>query len=262
MDKEEGWKARSCGGGRGGREERGADMKPILIIYLPIAVLAIILLFYPVRHLVAVRIARKKSLPKPSRWLLLAWLIYGFSLLVFVVLGVFGFEWKARASEARVELASIYKAQLNYHRETGSFAGGSNAFELLGWKPEIQNMYAYYCGDDWIKNKKSDPVLITPGPNWPYPERSATTAHAFACMAIGNCDADPFLDIWMIDQNKVLRHLYDDRDNIREGGTDPDMVRLTIWAVVAALFVAGIVADEVRTKRPPQPKVAFALYHR
>jgi hypothetical protein len=224
-------------------------MKAVGIIYLTITALAIILLFYPVRHLVAVRIASRKNRPKPSRWLLLGWLAYFLTLVNYFVPAFLGMTYESVASEAKTELGSIYQSQLQYRRKTGSFAGGQKAFELLGWKPIGENGYSYFCGNDKIPNRKYNELKIPPGPGWPYPEQPVTTPNGFTCMAIGNVDADPFLDVWSISETGALHHLYHDRDHIREGERDMEKVRFRIFAVVAVLFMAAIFADEVRRKR-------------
>ena len=111
---------------------------------------------------------------------------------------------KGKQSEAKTNLGAIFTTQISYFAEHHTYAGGPNAFKLLNWEPEGQNMYAYACGDEYLPNKKGDMSYANVIPPWPAGVRPASSKTGFTCMAVGNIDNDTNLDIWSINDAKEL----------------------------------------------------------
>ena len=120
--------------------------------------------------------------------------IHGFSLMevmiVVVIIGILAalaypklekYLKRARQTEAKTNLSAIYTAQKIYFTLHQSYAEDINELDLS----LAQGFYKYTI-----------------------PEASTST---FKAQAEGNIDDDDALDIWTIDQNKIL---FNDNDNV------------------------------------------------
>jgi type IV pilus assembly protein PilA len=150
----------------------------------------------------------------PSIWTLLIYVLLVALVLSLLFRNFIYFEWKSKMSEAKTELGAIYNHQREYFSATNTYAGGKQAFELLGWTPSSQHRYTYYCGDQIV----SSSFELNPDPrfsvaDWPLTITPQSSAQGFTAMAIGNLDNDPFLDVWMINDKKGLTHLLDDTND-------------------------------------------------
>ena len=117
--------------------------------------------------------------------------------------------------EVRNNLNTIYSLQKSYRAEHGVYAGAkknSNPFDEMEWFPTEKFHYSYYCGDH-VRRSPGARDHPSPGTGWPYPVKPLVSKKAFICMAVGNLDEDPFMDIWMINDRNNLRHLYNDDSN-------------------------------------------------
>lgn len=113
---------------------------------------------------------------------------------------------KAKASEAKTNLGAIFTSQVAYFGENGRYAGhqgGKKCFELLGWAPEGQTSYSYYCDTDAIPNTRE---FI----KCPAPDAQPVKQDSFIIYAVGNIDADSVCDVWTIDEKKQLRNRVND----------------------------------------------------
>jgi hypothetical protein len=134
-----------------------------------------------------------------------------FILLVFVIVIpylIYSHPHRNSQAEAKVNMGAIFTCQVAYYGEHNTYAGGKQCFDLIGWSPEGDTLYNYYCGDDVIPcNKKGcDRCLKTKLPN-PAPTSSA---EAFTVYAIGNIDGDTHCDVWSTRDSKELRNDYND----------------------------------------------------
>jgi len=111
-------------------------------------------------------------------------------------------------SEVKTNLGAIYVAQLSYFSENNTYAGGSDTFKLINWEPASQNRYAYYCQGAMIPNKLPMRVDYVPKPDgrWPVTAKPQSSQSGFTCMAVGNIDNDDTLDVWSINDSKILRN--------------------------------------------------------
>lgn len=73
------------------------------------------------------------------------------------------FAAKSKTSEAKQNLGAIYTCQVAYFGEEETYGGGPDALDLINFAPEGRNLYAYYCGEDMIGNKKRSPIKINRG---------------------------------------------------------------------------------------------------
>jgi hypothetical protein len=117
---------------------------------------------------------------------------------------------RPRYSEAKTNLGAIFTCQVAYFAEHNTYAGGENAFNDLVWSPEGDNLFSYYCGRDIIPNRKGQKTDLKPGTNWPYEVKPEVSSTGFTCMAIGNIDSDPILDVWLINDAKYLHNEVND----------------------------------------------------
>jgi type IV pilus assembly protein PilA len=105
---------------------------------------------------------------------------------------------KSKQAEAKMNLGEIYVAQIAYYSESSTFAGGSDAFKLLGFesRSQITSRYAYLMADS----------IVIPVVNIPpsFPPTIPVTQDSFTVQAVGNIDNDLSVDIWTINDAKQL----------------------------------------------------------
>lgn len=111
------------------------------------------------------------------------------------------FQSKAKQSEAKSNLSAIFVCEIAYFGENECYG---RTFEGIGWHPEGTYRYAYFLGDDVVQ-----PFA---GPSYQLPEGidAYVDENGFKAIAVGNIDADPDLDVWVIDQDKNLTNVIND----------------------------------------------------
>jgi len=155
-------------------------------------------------------VAGKEGKGKSKRGCFIVFLVFAAIVGILAAIAVSGFlkfQAKAKASEVKMNLGAIYTCQKIYYEENGKYA---QTFEQMKWRPEGDNYYAYYCGDDMIPNTKRELVILRPGNDWPFPVRPQALKNSFACMGVGSFDEDDTLDAWTINDEKVLKCIVDD----------------------------------------------------
>ncbi len=107
---------------------------------------------------------------------------------------------KTRQSEAKMNLGEIYVAQMAYYGEHSTFAGGGEAFNKIGWEA-LTRSAAKYC-------YLMDSALWAAARGCPssMPSPLSSTARSFTVIAAGNIDNDAFIDVWGINNSKVLKN--------------------------------------------------------
>jgi len=111
------------------------------------------------------------------------------------------FSAKARRSEAKINLESIYKAELTWY---GDSKGFDNNFTTIGWKPAgTAKYFTFSLGN----GTEGVPVSSNPMPASALP---FANDNAFAAYGWGNIDKDPAIDVWHIDEQKNLENDVDD----------------------------------------------------
>jgi prepilin-type N-terminal cleavage/methylation domain-containing protein len=123
------------------------------------------------------------------------------AILIYIALPRFIPHTKTKAAEAKTNLGAIYNAQTKYHEQYGTYAGGPICFKLLGWAPEGDTIYTYYCGEDIIAPTKPNiPVSVCNN------VQPASSPKAFTVCASANVDRDATIDTWSMRDNKELRN--------------------------------------------------------
>jgi type IV pilus assembly protein PilA len=161
-------------------------------------------LIYFIRGRIKAR--RIGSKERPSIVGLAVFIILIFYVLVKVLPNFRSFNAPPKQSEAKTNLGSIYVAQLIYFSNTNTYASGSDTFKLIQWEPAGNNRYAYYCQGAMIPNKLDMHIDYVPKPDgrWPVDLKPQSSKSGFTCMAVGNIDKDEKLDVWFINDAKIL----------------------------------------------------------
>lgn len=176
---------------------------------------ALVVITFPI-HLVVwltkkIRSRRNPARPTPNSSAIIGHFAIVGIILVSAVIAIpnfLKFSSKSPQSEAKTNLGAIYVAQLSYFSNANTYANGPDTFKLINWEPAGQNRYAYYCQGAMIPNKYTKQMLIPPDPDWKWPVEiwPATSQDSFTCLAIGNVDKDDTLDVWSINDAKILRN--------------------------------------------------------
>jgi len=110
---------------------------------------------------------------------------------------------KARQSEAKTNLGAIYVAQLAFYSNYNRYG---KTFKEINWEPAGQNLYSYFLSDEVINSKRGGPTWLPDGME----SINYNPKKEFRAMAVGNIDSDNTLDVWTIDEKKVLVNLIND----------------------------------------------------
>ncbi len=118
------------------------------------------------------------------------------------------FHPRAKQSEAKTNLGAIFTAQVAYFGEHNTYAGGPDCFSILGWGPEGDTLYSYYCDQDKIPADKMNAevapcVGVVP----------QTSRESFTVCAAGNIDRDKSIDVWSMRDSKFLKNDLNDVGN-------------------------------------------------
>ncbi len=143
---------------------------------------------------------------------------------------------QAKLSEAKSNLIAIQAAQTNYHHQHNVYAGGDQAFKLIGWDPDDETRYAYFCGSDRVANTIGDQIEIGPDDNLRV--SVATTDQAFTCLARGNVDKDTGLDTWAINHHQDPGHYERDVVHTLPGhSTTSDFIAIPLAILIVIVTV-------------------------
>jgi hypothetical protein len=148
------------------------------------------------------RLVRGKDKKRPAVGLILFMALWMILIALIAIPDFLKFQAPARSSEVKTNLGAIFTSQVNYFDKYNVYAGGQNAFYLLGWKDSWPTTYAYFCGDDFVGNTKGEIIHRSD-----VPDGVASSATGFTCAAVGNIDNDPDLDYWIINDAKVISNM-------------------------------------------------------
>lgn len=138
----------------------------------------------------------------------------GWSLIeLVIILGIIGvlatiaipsflrFQARSKQSEAKANLAGIFKTQKAYFGEHDTYG----SFDQIGFKVEGGNRYTYSVGLETIDNQVPTGIVYPPA-------NVGETAggNGFLASATSNIDPDAFMDIWVINGNNALNNLNND----------------------------------------------------
>jgi hypothetical protein len=191
----------------------------ILTFYLGIGLVLLFPLYFIAFIVLTIQSFRRKHGVRPSIAALVLYFLFAISFFTRTP-GVVKYTLMKPTQEAKANLGAIYVAQLSYFSKANTYAdrttGDSKSldcFQLIHWKPTGPTRYSYYCGHDVFPNSQGAPLPLRPGRDWPFTVLPSVSASGFTVFAIGNIDRDDFLDVWTINDSKVLSHLLDDISN-------------------------------------------------
>jgi type IV pilus assembly protein PilA len=110
------------------------------------------------------------------------------------------FVVKTRRTEVKTNLEAIYKAQSSYYAEKDIY---SNSFVEIRWVPVGIAYYTYTLGNEYVGKDNA----VNPAPASVVP---VATDNEFKAFGWGNIDTDSQVDVWHIDQDRVLVNDEDD----------------------------------------------------
>lgn len=164
------------------------------------------------------------------------WNHKGFTLIeLMIVVGIIGilvaiaapnfarYQSKARQSEAKIALSAIYGAEKSFYSEYSAYAGGLDA---IGYSPEGQKRF-YTIGfsaahtasvSGFMGVLSNNPsyartnfpatwTTCSPSASPSYPTGAVTDSQDFTAAASGQIRDGQPCDLWVVDDNKLLRNL-------------------------------------------------------
>ena len=131
------------------------------------------------------------------------------------------FQAKAKQAEAKTNLGAIFTSQVAYYGENSTYAGRDgmntnavpigNCFADMGWTPEGDTLYTYYCGSAMnALINPTKPAAAAVGALVCQVQTALTTRDTFTVCAAGNVDRDTGTDTWSMRDNKELKNDYND----------------------------------------------------
>ncbi len=151
------------------------------------------------------------------------------------------FKARARQVEAKENLSAIFSAQKAHQEKLHAY---SETFDEAGWAPKTSTRYQYYMGKDFIPANSPDQ---SESPAKRVIKNTRADVSGFQTFAIGNIDADPVPDIWMIDENKKIVNLVND--------LELDELDEQVMQTLEDLKAKGIIADLESVKKIPPVKI-------
>jgi hypothetical protein len=156
--------------------------------------------------------------PKPRRsclsWLLIAAMAIAGAFVVIMLLAIpsfLKFQAKARQSEPKINLGGIFTAEAGYFGEKNRFAA---SFDAMSWRPEGsfgpdpapggRTRYAYFLPGQVIQPQIGGPFELPPE------IKPEVSEKGFTAVAVGNIDGDKTLDVWTINDSKILENVRND----------------------------------------------------
>jgi len=103
--------------------------------------------------------------------------------------------------EVKTNLQAIYVAELSYFSNANTY---SPHFNDINWYPLADHHYAYFLPDETIQPDVTEPYALPTG------LAPAVGAYGFTAVAVGNIDCDAALDVWTINDAKVMHNLTND----------------------------------------------------
>ena len=128
------------------------------------------------------------------------------------------FQAKAKQAEARGNLGTIHTMQTAYFSSTDTFAGTARAFHLINFTPIAgQNRYNYIMdvGIYPATIDNFDPALLPAG--------VLVSNQGFTCLAAGNVDSDPFLDVWGVNDIREVKNAIADQNTWHTYSNDVEL---------------------------------------
>lgn len=103
--------------------------------------------------------------------------------------------------EVTTNLQAIYVAEISYFSNANTY---SLDFQAINWYPLADHRYAYFLPNETIQPDVTEPYALPAG------LAPAVGAYGFTAVAVGDIDCDDALDVWTINDAKVMRNLTND----------------------------------------------------
>ncbi len=124
------------------------------------------------------------------------------ALAAIAIPNIIRYSEQQKQLEAKNNLMKIFEAQTEYYREYGHYG---SAFKVIEWEPDGETRYSYYLfPGESIQADKGGPYDLPSG------FKAFVDNENFLAVAVGNIDSDETVDLWTIDQNRLLRNVIDD----------------------------------------------------
>jgi len=107
----------------------------------------------------------------------------------------------ALQEEVQTNLNAIYVAELAYFSNANTYAPN---FWMINWYPLADHYYAYFLPQETIQPDITQPYSLPAG------LAPAVDFLDFTAVAVGNIDCDTVLDVWTINDAKVIENLVND----------------------------------------------------
>ncbi len=151
------------------------------------------------------------------------------------------------ATDAKVNLKGVYKAQMTHFAEHDTYAD----FQTIGFTIQADHpryVYGLTPGPDGLIGK-GDPPRFPSDIDWDaIGIRPGVTTNAFTAVAVGNLDADSGLEIWSLNhKNRLVQHANDMADF---NPTREQFIRVNYGAFVLACTVFFLVGYRTVTYNP------------
>jgi len=108
------------------------------------------------------------------------------------------FRSKAMQAEARANLGALHTCQTVYFSDFDTYAGGAEAFLLTRFIPVTGKKRYSYILDQTVM--PADDIISS------LPAGIPSTTLSFTAQAVGNIDNDTFLDLWYVNDNRVIEN--------------------------------------------------------
>lgn len=227
----------------------------ISIYIVPLVVLALLLIGYPVYFIVGRVRAKREGCRGPSVVTAAAWVGSAVMLVWVSAPALPPAEEKPKYEEARRNLRAIYETQVSYQGEAGEY---SSYFTLLHWEPEGLARYTYYAPKEDIQPVYGPFFPYHHDGDWPFSVRPEANVKGFTNMAVGNIDGDSLPDVWLVNDTGALVNLVNDTaDNIiRERQRQAEIIQHRAPFLLASLlvFIGLAVRDVVVIRRGKRQK--------
>ena len=183
----------------------------------PVAILAIIFALIPCTFVIGIilgafalvqikrrpQVYRGRGLALAAIGIGMAWI--AISVLI-VVLPPFIMQkiGQPKGGELERNLNAIYFSEQAYFAHSNTYG---RTFTAIDWQPPLEksNRYSYFLPGEMISNRSGAVILELPAGIKPEVSRTGFTA-----VAAGNLDADDTLDVWTVNDKKVLKNVIDD----------------------------------------------------
>jgi len=107
----------------------------------------------------------------------------------------------ALQEEAKKNLAAIYIAEVSYFSNANTY---SPNFNLIAWYPGADHRYAYFLPEEVIQTGITEPYQLPAGVT------VSVSQYGFTAAAVVNIDCDETLDVWTINDARIIKNLVND----------------------------------------------------